>query len=91
MSHYFSDLGYDLVWITGDLTTTSMWHDTKSTEVVTPRLDDDIGTGGIFLELLHGEILVELRIVTDIFTRDEREYLGKKRDFLDTEYEVDRL
>jgi hypothetical protein len=43
------------------------------------------------LELLHGEILVELRIVTDIFTRDEREYLGKKRDFLDTEYEVDRL
>ena len=49
--HYFSDLSYDLVWITRDLTTTSIGNDTERAIVVTPRLDDHIGTGGILLEL----------------------------------------
>ena len=63
--HFFCTILYDVsdfsdylsLWTT-HLSSSRMRYDTKSTEVITPSLDDDIRAGRIFLELLYGEVLV---------------------------------
>ena len=84
----FTDLSHDLILRTTHLTSTCMRDDTERTIVITPRLDDHIGTRRILLELLDREIFVELGIIADLFSGNQRQNLGQEGYFLNTKGEI---